>query len=119
MNTEIEPLQNKLIQLLSSWSSGKLTAGGVHGEAEQLLDSYDWKEVSRSDPRSLVNEVLVQLDVLNQQLIMEDDIPAILMFLRAPAGTEAEAWLNWERYWNGIDLDDRRKQLKGNPHYAA
>jgi hypothetical protein len=83
------------------------------------LETYDWDDVPRSDPKSIVNEAVSQLDALNQQLIMPSDIPAIEAFLGTAPGNEHGAWLRWEAYCTGIDYAERQELLKDNPDYAV
>ncbi len=105
--------------LLKNWGLDVLTEREVHEEAEIL-----WEEVAMSadypedDPRSITAEVLSQLSVLNWQLIVVDDIPAILAFLATPPGQEPQAWQDWLDYWKNIDFEQRRISLLSNPYYA-
>lgn len=113
-----DTLRVALLGLLEKWESSVLNAGDVHEAAEALMARWDWKECPRDQPLSIINEVLAQLDVLNQQLIIPDDIPAIRDFLSAPVGGEAQAWSSWESYWEAVDYEERARLLRGNPDYA-
>jgi hypothetical protein len=64
----------------------------------------------------MVVEALARLESLNHQLIIEADIPAMLTFI---AGPPDESWRDWERYWSGIDWEERRRQLAGHSYYCA
>ena len=61
----------------------------------------------------------MQLEVLNHQLIIEQDIPAILTFLATPFGEENQAWQAWETYWTRIDFEARRNELAGHGYYSV
>lgn len=64
-------------------------------------------QLPRDDSRSIPIEVRSHLEILNHQLIVPEDIPAILAFLDTPPGEELAAWHVWESYWNNMDYDRR------------
>ena len=112
-------IRARLIYLLSKWQRRELSTEKVHAEAESLFRDFVCDEVPRSEPKSILNEVLIQLDILNHQLIIEEDIPAILKFLQTPPTALESGWQIWEAYWNSIDFQDRRQRLANNPYYAV
>jgi hypothetical protein len=114
-----EDLMNRLVGLLSSWIAGDLNEREVHEAAEELLAEIGWQQFRRSDPRSATMEVLAQLDVLNQQLIISEDAPVMIEFMRGAATDADRAWRTWESYWASIDLEKRRADLAGNAYYAS
>lgn len=65
MSWSVDELRAELLRLLDGWSSGQLSTGEVHLLAERHMEDYDWREVPESDPTSIVNEALIQLDTLN------------------------------------------------------
>lgn len=114
----IEP--DRIRAWLLEWQQGTMTASGVHAAAEALWEAGDeWPEYSRNDPRSIWLEALSQLDMMNQQLITVEDVPALLAFLDTPSGKEEQAWIAWERYWASVDFRTREKQLRGVPPYIV
>lgn len=108
-----------ILSLLLRWQAGELAAEDVHSEAEAMFEAEDWPELPETDARSIVLEVLTQLDVLNQQLITEADIPAILDFLATGECDEMNGWAKWRAYWESINMDERRRHLKDNPFYCV
>ena len=117
MRTEVP--REEVEALLRRWERGDVDVQQVHSEAERLINEWNWPEFPRSDPRSIVVEILMQLEILNHQLITEEDIPAMLAFLAAQADFEADGWQAWKAYWKGINLEARRKKLAGHSYYFA
>jgi len=109
-----------LRSLLKRWQRGEIDERSVHEEAERIWASKDeWPVYPDTDPESIPMDVLEQLDVLNHQLIIPADIPAMLAFLDTPLGEEQRGWEEWERYWQGVDIDARRSALMHNPYYST
>ena len=108
-----------LRDLLRKWQRGEITEGDVHEVAEELWQKSAPPKYDESDPRSIAVEVLMHLDIMNQQWITVEDVPAILDFLDTPPGEEARGWAEWKRYWNNIDWDARQKRLAGHGFYIA
>jgi hypothetical protein len=106
-----------LRSLLLQWEARKLTEKDVHEAAEGLWESHEWPEYSEADDRSIAIEVLSQLEILNHQLITTEDVPALLGFLDTTPGQAARGWIQWRQYWDGIDLEQRRRELATNPYY--
>jgi len=108
-----------LLDLVHKWEAGILSEKDIHEIAEQLIEEKDLPQLSDSDPSSIEWEVLSQLDILNHQLITSEDIPAIIDFLSTPLGQEINGWRKWRAYWNNVDIEFRRHQLKNNPFYIT
>jgi len=108
-----------IIDLLERWKSGQLTEIEVHEEIEFIWERGSWPQYPHEDSRSILVEVLSQLDALNHQLITRDDIPAIIDFLRTPKGKELDAWKIWKEYWENVDYERRKQLLKHNPYYST
>ena len=115
MDTKHERLKNLLVE----WRADARNAEEVHAAAEELLALYGVRDLPESDPDSIADEVLVSLDMLNHQWIVPDDIPEVLEFLCTPAGRELEGWSRWRRYWDGVDLDQRKNRLQSVRGYAV
>lgn len=117
-NGEIE--RSSLLALLNEWRHGAIDERSVHEWAEETIEQVgELPQYDEDDPRSIAVEILLQLDALNHQLITRDDIPAIEAFLQTRTGDEARGWANWKRYWQQLDLENRRKVLKENPYYST
>lgn len=112
-------IKDALIEKLLAWERGEVGAQDVHEWAEQVLDDEGWRDYPREDPRSIVMEVLDHLEALNHQLVTPADIPAILNFLAAKPGKEAEAWDRWEEYWESVDFEKRKQDLSKDPYYCT
>jgi hypothetical protein len=113
------PDRGVIRSLLQRWRSNEIDERGVHKEAERLLDEHGWIEYPENDDRSVVLEVLSQLGILNRQLVTREDIPAMLGFLDTPPGEASQGWQTWRRYWNSLDYEKRREELKQNPYYST
>ena len=112
------PSREDLRDLLRRWAAGQLSEQEIHAEAESLWEAEEWPEVDEADDRSIPIEVLSQLDIMNHQLLMPDDIPALADFLNTPLGDALEGWRRWRRYWGGIDFDARRERLANHSFYV-
>jgi hypothetical protein len=116
----MEKISRKLLlDLVTQWEAGSLNEVDVHEKAEELWEQDDWPEYAEEDPRSIAIEVLSQLEILNHQLIIKDDIPAIIAFLKTPEGKERSGWSAWKQYWDSIDLTARKATLKDNLYYST
>jgi len=116
-----EPTRREVLrELILRWRSGSIDERAVPEAAERLWEKYGEEPPAypKEDPRSIVLEVVSQLEVLNVQLITPDDIPALLEFLDAPVGSEKAAWDRWTRYWDQLDFGRRLDELAANPYYA-
>lgn len=112
-------LRTKLLKLLDDWKANFKNERDVHRKAEDWFEAVEWHEYGEDDPRSIVLEVLGQLDSLNYQCIMKDDIDSMVCFLRTPQGNEIDGWAKWRAYWDGVDLEERKKKLANRPYYVA
>ena len=79
----------------------------------------EWPDYSEHDPRLIPLEVISWLELLNHELITPEDVPAIQAFLRTPLGDELQGWARWREYWDTLDYERRREELKANPYYST
>ena len=114
-----DPQRRPICDILERWHRADMDAASVHRWAEAWWAENTHPEYPRSDPRSISDEVLMQLDMLNHQWITTEDIPAMLRFLQTPLGQELVGWNEWTEYWNSIDYDQRRLELADVPPYTA
>jgi hypothetical protein len=115
-----EVRRNEISTLLEEWQKGVVDEREVHERAEVLMGQVeDAPNYLEHDPRSIPMEVLVHLDALNYQLITPEDIPVMLAFLSTPLGDESSGWKEWRSYWEKLDLESRRQQLKDNSYYST
>lgn len=105
---------------LARWGAGEITERQVHELAEERWESFPKGPPNHphNDPRSIPIEVLSQLEILNEQLITREDIPAFVDFLATPRGREEDGWMRLESYWDSVDFDARLRQLADNPYYS-
>jgi hypothetical protein len=113
------PDRGVIRSLLRRWRSDEIDEREVREEAERLLDEHGWIEYPENDDRSVALEVLSQLGILDRQLVIREDIPAMLGFLDTPPGEASKGWQTWRRYWNSLDYEKRREELKQNPYYST
>ena len=109
----------KIVTLLNQWADGHVNECIVHEQAEEWLEQLsEQPSYPEENAQSILLEVLMQLDALNHQLITKEDIPTIRSFLATPPGTEQIGWTRWRKYWENLDLERRREELKSNPYYC-
>jgi hypothetical protein len=112
--------RKELLDILKQWQVGVISEREVHERSEALIDNLgELPNYPKNDPRAIAVEVLLHLDILNHQLITPKDIPEMQAFLHTPHGNELRAWDVWRTYWNNIDIENRRQELKNNPYYCT
>ena len=67
-------------------------------------------EIDRANPESIPVAVLELLAMAHQQWVLPDDVPALLAFLEAPAGSELEAWKRFDQYWQSVNFKERESR---------
>ncbi len=109
-------LRENILEVVKNWNESLISEFEVHNFAEKLLEQTEILDDSESIDE-IASEVLVQLDIMNHQLITKDDIPAIIEFLKTPKEKEIKGWEIWKNYWENIDFNKRKIELKNNPFY--
>ena len=98
---------------IEAWQRSEMTAAQVHAWAE---DRYAASAFEPED--DVVNEVLARLDMLDLNLTIVDDAPALLRPLTYKASEVEKAVAEMERYFETIDLRNRMKTCANDPLYA-
>jgi hypothetical protein len=80
-----EQLREAVQQWLLASGAGELSARELHVAAEALWESRAWPTYDNEDDRSIAIEILCQLDILDHQLVLPADIPALLEVFKARA----------------------------------
>ena len=106
-----------LLNLLDKWAKNEITEIDILEETEVLLEQTTWIEFKENNPQSIIFDVLSNLEALCTQLIIKEDIPAIIAFLNTPKGKEKKGWKDWKEYWDKIDFKNRQEFLRN--HYMA
>ncbi len=120
MKKEIPIDVKTLLKILDDWQSGVIDERTVHREVEYIVDNLgQLPEYSKNSFESIVTEVLFLLDAINQHLFTKEDISAIQEFLLTPKGKEIIGWEQWKNYWENIDINLRKTELKNNPFYCV
>lgn len=114
---EIKKILNRMIL---NWQNEILDLADISFRADDLLEEELEMDVGekleRSDPRSIVFEILYFLDYFYHIPMIKDDLPILLEFLNIEEGKELEAWDKWVAYWKNIDYKKRLKEIK-NGYY--
>ena len=109
-------LRDEILEIVKKWQDESITEVEVHGFAENLVE-----QINSNEPPPLLDdiasEVLFQLGIMNHQLITRDDIPAIIDFLHTQEGEETKGWKTWKDYWEWVDFDQRKNELKDTQFY--
>jgi len=108
-----------VIDILSKWQSGQLSASEVHNWAENkyLKSGIDYEDWEDNDDESVTNEVLANLDTLDMNLVTKEDIPIFLEFLKTPNGKFKQGYKKLKDSLNTIDIVKRKEKLSNNPLY--
>jgi len=64
--------------LLVDWQAGKTDERKVHETAEAWVEAHGLAQYAESDDKSVAVEILLNLDSINVQLIIKEDVPAML-----------------------------------------
>ena len=107
-----------LLNLLDKWAKNEITEIDILEETEVLLEQTTWIEFKENNPQSIIFDVLSNLEALCTQLIIKEDIPAIIAFLNTPKGKEKKGWKDWKEYWDKIDFKNRQEFLRNHPFYG-
>ena len=112
--------RNALLDLLTRWERGEVSAWQVVEEAEEAEEAIDGDldvvpELPKSDPNSIPVAVLGLLSTAHHQPLLPVDIPVLLRFLRAKPGGELDAWQELDRYFDSIDW--KQREAVGNELY--
>ena len=107
--TSMKNLRNSIIDLLDRWENNSINEEKVLIEAEVLFDNhYKEQDYPKNDYRSIIIEVLSQLEIIHHQWILKEDISQIRKFLNTTTDNELKAW----RDWQNIDLKKRESSIK-------
>lgn len=106
-----------IIDTLIKWSEGEVDHNVVFDWANSLylnegVTLEDWE-----GDDSVSNEVLAYLDTLDMNLVVKDDIPALLEFLGTRSGGFKEGYIKWQSYKDSIDFNERKSRLGREPLY--
>jgi hypothetical protein len=114
--------RGEIAEVLRRWQQGSMSGEEVHAWANSLyfpgeVNLDDW-ETDGEEENSVANEVLAQLDNLGMNLVIRDDVPIYLEFLRTPRGSFAEGYRKFREAIDSIDYKARLKSLREIPLYA-
>ena len=109
----MENLKLEIEHKLLDWKKKKISPLEIQSFAEKKYENLS-SIFTDSDKNSSVEfEIISQLEILNHQLIIDEDIPLILDFLKN------ENWDNWREYWDQIDYEKRKELLQGDSFYSV
>ncbi|WP_127718448.1 hypothetical protein [Halobacteriovorax sp. HLS] len=127
MDSEFEnvPLLERkaIVEVLVLWSDGKINALEVLVWASKFhdlisVDKMYYEDYEGEKQNSVSLEVLTKLDNLDMDLVLKEDIPKMLEFLKTPLGEFDRGYKVWTAYLDQINYTNRQKQLRGNPLYS-
>ncbi|NQD38710.1 hypothetical protein HPT27_16930 [Permianibacter sp. IMCC34836] len=105
--------------ILAAWGRGDLSAVEVHEWAEMRYWPSDLEVDDEEDEdNSVCREVLHHLDSLDMNLVIQEDIPAMLDFLSTPRGQFSTGYERWDRITKNIDYKKRMMQLREIEPYS-
>ncbi len=116
---EIKVSRQDIIDLLESWQRGDISASDVYDWAENHywpghLECEDWEG---EDDNSVTVAVLSSLDLLPMNLMLQEDIPIYLEFLKTPAGEFKRGYTKWRNSIDSINYEKRKMDLSWDPFY--
>jgi hypothetical protein len=107
-----------IIQILKSWENNATTAKEVWDWASERYFPGETEFDDWEGGNSAANEVLCELDSLDMNLVLPEDIPIHIEFLKIPVGKIDEGYRKWRGKIEQIDFKRRCKNLKGHEIYG-
>lgn len=106
-------------RILREWVEGGLSSVDIHSWAESLfmhdgVGYEDWEH----DDKSVTNEVLGALDMLDMNLILPEDVPIYLEFLDTPEGQFDAGYALMEKRLEAVDFVARSVLLRDVRPYS-
>lgn len=109
--------RKQLKNLLTKWRNGELTEEQLHDWAENryLNDEVDYSDWEND--KSVTNEVLGALDMMDMNLMTKEDIESYMKFLDTPPGQIIQGLRKLEDDLKMINYPERKKTLAKIPFY--
>ena len=101
-----------LRQLLLAWQSGEITTVDYYKKVSDYHGNYD-----RPDDNEAVNEFLGELEMGDVNLLIKDDIPALLDILEQVTSSQ-DCDLRFKQLYTTYDAYERAKALVDEEPYA-
>lgn len=114
---EIRVSRQEIIDLLESWQRGVIAASDVYDWAENHYVPGDSEFEDWEDDNSVTLVVLASLDLLPMNLMVQEDIPIYIEFLKTPPGEFELGYTKWDKYMDSINYEKRKKELSWIPFY--
>jgi len=110
--------RGEIIRMLQSWQDGEIATQQLWDWASHRFQSgqADYDDWDGAD--SVAREMLAMLDSLDLHLMLAEDVPLHLEFLKTPLGGFGEARRAWQEMLLGLDYAARKQALKNDPIYA-
>jgi hypothetical protein len=110
--------RGELIRMLQGWQAGELMTQQLWDWASHRFQAgqVDYDDWDGDD--SVAREVLTMLDSLDLHLILADDVPLHLTFLKTPIGAFDESRDAWQKALANLDYAARKLALRNDPIYA-
>jgi len=110
--------RSDIIQVLESWKNSEATAKEVLDWANGLYFIGETEFDDWQDDNSAANEVLCELDSLDMNLVLPEDIPIHIEFLKTPVGKFEEGFQTWQKKIDRIDFKKRCIKLIDHKIYG-
>ena len=108
-----------LRNILIEWQCEEISEQQVLKWADQYFpDEIEFEDWEGNDDQSVSNEIMASLDSLGMNLVIKEDIPLYLEFLKIPIGEFEQGYSKWKEALSNIDYERRKKLLRGHPVYA-
>ena len=111
--------RGEVIDVLQKWLKGEVDEEELYRWAGSRYSVSDYDVEDREEDDSITNEVLGHLDMMDMNLVVKEDIPAMIEFLNTPKGKFNEGYSQWARYTKSINYKQRKEKLRHNPFYKT
>lgn len=111
--------RSHLASRLRAWQSGELETQELLEWAQALFgeEGLEFDDLEE-EYCSAAKEVLSFIERLDMNLALPEDVPIHLKFLETPLGEYEDGYEEWLDDLDEIDLDERRRRLRGISPYA-
>jgi len=94
----VPPDRGVLLDKLLRWRSGELSSAELWTWALRVVDKTLLSDAPPHHPESVAVEVVMALSTWRHSRWREDDVDALIVFLRSPRHSSLQAWRVWLSY---------------------
>ena len=114
--------REEIIKKLELWYHNEISAQEIKSWADNFQENKMYSESdfegNEDNRNSVIKEIIIALSNLDINLVITDDIPIYIQFLKTPIGQFQQGYLRWDTALETIDYEKRKRSLKSDPFYS-